>query len=1410
MLPAHPTERLVGQAPTIQALRTQIRHLAAFDVIGNVHIPTVLLHGETGTGKGLVARALHDSGPRAHGPFVDVNCAAIPETMLEAELFGFEAGAFTDAKRAKAGLFEAASGGTLFLDEIDAVPLVLQSKLLKILEEKRLRRLGAITDRAVDVKLIAATAADLPARVAEGRFRLDLYHRLAVVLLELPPLRARGEDVLGLARQFLAQYAAGHRVAPKRLTPEAEAWLARQAWPGNVRELSHLLERVTLLHPDDVIDAAALERFCLPRPPGASPPGTALPTTTAGPLDEPSRIRQALIRSGGNVVRAAALLGLRRDALRYRMRRYGITPPSLADLTAALLPQPTAPESHGDPSEAAADPLSTLQPAVSTESAPGWEQKPVAVLAIDVTWPEASALGAPPHEPWTLVARWEQGLVEKVRGFGGVVLQHTPSLLVAAFGVPQTLEQQPQRAVHAALALRQLAADGGAAIAEGPCPALRLGLHWGPLLVAPQASEQPPRVRAVGETLAVPVRLLGHAAPGEVLASATLARLAERWCALTPRTGAVDLERADHLEVYTVVGVQSGPEYFTALALQQWRLFVGRARELTALTELWARAQAGHGQVICIVGEPGVGKSRLLAEFLRAAQLAGTRLLETRAAAYTQTTPYHPIIDLLRRYMGIEDRDDWPTVRAKLTRQLTRLELPYEPMLSPLLNVLGGALDDPRPTLDPALRRQRTLEAIRQVLLRESQEQPLLLVVEDLHWSDHETQAVLDRLVDSVSGVPFFLLATARPEYAPPWGGRPGSTLLRLEPLAPGHAEVLLDGWVGTEPALHPLKARLVECTQGNPFFLEETVHTLVEAGVLTGSHGAYALAQPVDRLQVPATVQAVLAARLDRLDWPEKDLLHILAVLGPECTLPLLTAVMAQPEGALRERLTRLQRAEFVYERLAQSGPVYTFRHALTQEVAYQAVPVHTRQQSHRHIAQVLEAQFPGTVESQPELLAHHYTEAGLVVQAIHYWQRAGQRAIEHSGYVDAIEQLTKGLALLNTLPDTPERARHELRLQTALGSAFIATKGHASPDVEHVYARAAALGRQVGDTLQQFEAIWGLRLCYLVRGALHRARELGEQLLHLAQGVEDPVLLLSAHQALGTTLFEAGELLPAHTHLLQGLTLDEHAAQRVGHAFHIRDLGVACHAYTALTSWCLGYRAQALQRGHEALTRAQELRHPFSLASALFWTALLAQCCQDAPVVYERAEALMALATEHGFAQRVASGMVLCGWALAAQGHGTEALTHLHQGITAYHATGAEWLPLHHLALLAEAYANVGQIADGLRVLAEPLGTTYKGGERYYEAELHRLKGTLLLRLAMPDATGAEQCFQQALIIARRQQAKSWELRAAVSLASLWQQQGKRAEAHELLGPIYSWFTEGFDTADLQVAQVLLDALL
>jgi DNA-binding NtrC family response regulator len=449
----HPTDRLVGTTPAMATLRAQIRHLAPFDTPGSPVVPTLLLQGETGTGKGLVARIIHDSGPRAAGPFIEVNCAAIPETMLEAELFGFEPGAFTDAKRAKPGLFEAASRGTLFLDEIDALPLTLQGKLLTALEAKHVRRLGAVTERAVDVKLIAATNAVLPEVVAVGRFRADLYHRLAVVVLALPPLRERGEDICGLAEALLQHYTAAHGVPSKRLSAEAEAWLYSYAWPGNVRELGHVMERVTLLHIGVEVDATTLRRLRQPlTAPAVSAKTAPAPQIVAGAHALPAeaeQIQQALMQTGGNVVQAARLLGVSRDTVRYRMQRYGIARPRLGEPSPVAPPLPTGSgareSSHRSEerrpeltvplippcveatqeNELAAQPDARhgagVKPSVSLPG-PAWEQKSVTILALELTCPETSGIESVRYDPWTEGARWEQAIRDKVHGFGGMLV----------------------------------------------------------------------------------------------------------------------------------------------------------------------------------------------------------------------------------------------------------------------------------------------------------------------------------------------------------------------------------------------------------------------------------------------------------------------------------------------------------------------------------------------------------------------------------------------------------------------------------------------------------------------------------------------------------------------------------------------------------------------------------------------------------------------------------------------------------------------------------------------------------------------------------------------------------------------------------------------------------------------------
>jgi DNA-binding NtrC family response regulator/class 3 adenylate cyclase len=625
---AHPTDRLVGQAPAIEALRAQSRHLAAFDTVGSAFVPTLLLHGETGTGKGLVARVIHDSGPRAQGPFVEVNCAAIPESLLEAELFGFEAGTFTDAKRAKPGLVESAAHGTLFLDEIDALPVLLQAKLLSVLEEKRVRRLGAVASRQLDVKFIAATPTELSMRVAEGRFRPDLYHRLAVVLLEIPPLRERGADILVLAQHFLRQYAAAHGLPPPQVSCDAEAWLRDYDWPGNVRELSHLMERVTLFSTQGIVTAALLEQLCLPRPLRAVRAAASPIESAEAPLDEPARIRQALDQAGGNVVQAARLLGLNRGALRYRMRQYGIQRPRRQTLTPP----------HGSQEQAASEPFeadrgrSTSVEIRTLVSA--WEQKPIVVLALDVTWPEAMHRHTPHADPWTLARRWHQTVAEKIQGFGGHIVQSAPAPLTAVFGVPQTLEQMPQRAVQAALAIRHQLAENHAADNRLPGPAVRMAVHLGEVLVDVQASDPTARLLPMEETLSLPVRLLGHATPGDILLSPQVARLVEGWFELHGRQGPAGTDMGDGVGAYAVVGLGTRCSPLEVYGKRPLSRFVGRERELATLRELLAQGAHGRGQVVGLVGEPGVGKSRLCYELTQAQRPHHWLILESSPVAY--------------------------------------------------------------------------------------------------------------------------------------------------------------------------------------------------------------------------------------------------------------------------------------------------------------------------------------------------------------------------------------------------------------------------------------------------------------------------------------------------------------------------------------------------------------------------------------------------------------------------------------------------------------------------------------------------------------------------------------------------------------------------------------------------------
>jgi predicted ATPase len=545
------------------------------------------------------------------------------------------------------------------------------------------------------------------------------------------------------------------------------------------------------------------------------------------------------------------------------------------------------------------------------------------------------------------------------------------------------------------------------------------------------------------------------------------------------------------------------------------------------------------------------------------------------------------------------------------------------------------------------------------------------------------------------------------------------------------------------------VRQQVVAKTDGVPLFVEELTKMVLESGLLQEQEDRYELTGPLPPLAIPATLHDSLMARLDRLA-AVKAMAQLGATLGREFSYELLQAVSLWDEGTLQQGLHQLVAAEFLYQRGVPPQATYVFKHALIQEAAYQSLLKSTRQQYHQRIAQVLEARFAEVCETQPELMAQHYTEAGLVEPAIPYWQRAGQRASERSAYVEAIGHLTKALEVLRTLPDTPELTQRELTLHIALGAALNVTKGFAAPELEGAYARACELCRQVGETPELFPVLWGLWGFYLNRGALQTAHELAEELLKLAKRVEDPALLLQAHHTLGPTLFHLGRVSPARRHLEQAIALYDPPQHR-SHAFTYggHDPGVCCRMYAARTQWLLGYPDQAVQRSHEALSLAQKIAHPFSLAHGLCFAAGIHQFRREGQAVQEQAEAAMALSTEQGFASRLVWGILLRGWALAEQGQGEEGIAQMRQGWAARHATGAEADRPYLLALLGEGYGRAGRIMEGLHVLAEALAVMDTIEERYYEADLYRLKGALLLMHAAEQDAEAEACFHQALMV-------------------------------------------------------------
>ena len=1041
------------------------------------------------------------------------------------------------------------------------------------------------------------------------------------------------------------------------------------------------------------------------------------------------------------------------------------------------------------------------------------ERKQVTVMFCDMEGftPLSELLGI--EDAYSIIDQVYEILIHKVHDYEGTVNEMTGDGILALFGAPVALEDAPQRAIRSSLAIHREMAKFSDQLRrekkDAPSIKMRIGIHTGPVVVGTVGNDLRVEFKAVGDTVNLASRIEGQAQPGTTYITEDTFKLTERLFRFEGLGQRVIKGKQEPVNVYCAIAPSTRRTRFDVSAEGGLTPFAGRERELELLLDGFERSKAGRGQAFSIMAEAGVGKSRLLYEFRKAVAHQDVTFLEGKCLSYSTGVPYHLIIDSLKANFDIREGDGDSVIREKAIRGLKILRVDEDstlPYFLELFSVKDSGID--KIPLSPEAKKDRIMEAFKQTALKGSEIRPLILAYEDLHWVDKSSEELLKYVLKSIPGVRILMIFTYRPDFVHTWGAKSYHNQLTLNRLSNSESLMMVSHLLGTEELDEDLEEFILEKTEGVPFFIEELIKSLKDLKIMERKDNKYYFTKDIKDLIIPSAIQDMIMARVDSLPEGAKGVLRTGSVAGREFSHDLIEMVMGLSETELLSHLSVLKDSELLYERGIYPQSTYIFKHSLIQDATYQSLLKSTRQKYHRKIAQVLEKNFPDTMETQPELLAYHYTEAGLNEQAVGYWHQAGKRATQRSANVEAINHLTKGLEVLMTLPDTLERARQELDVQTTLGPVLMAVKGFASLDTERAYARARELCQQVGETPQLFPVLYGLFRFYMVRAELQAMRELAEQLFSLAQRVQDPALLLEAHRVLGPTMFWLGELAPARAHSEQGVALYDPQQHR-SHAFvYGQDPGVACRCIAAMSIWMLGYPDQARQSIHEALTLAQELTHPFSLAFALTMDAVVHQFRREGQAVQERAEALMTLSTEQGFPYWLAFGTILRGWALTAQGEGAEGIAQVRQGLVAHRATRAELHRAYFLALLAEAYGEVGQPEEGLTVLVEALAVVDNTGERNWEAELHRQKGQLLLALSEENQAEAEACFCKAVDIARRQSAKSFELRAVMSLSRLWQQ-GKQEEAHQLLSEIYGWFSEGFDTADLREAKVLLEEL-
>jgi class 3 adenylate cyclase/predicted ATPase len=1045
------------------------------------------------------------------------------------------------------------------------------------------------------------------------------------------------------------------------------------------------------------------------------------------------------------------------------------------------------------------------QQAEEGKLASGAERRQLTVMFCDLVGSTALSTRLDPEDLREIIGAYHRAVTEIVVRFDGLVSRYMGDGVLVYFGYPRAHEDDAERAVRAGLGVIDAVRSLDVKSVELKT---RVGIATGLVVVgdligAGAAQEQ----SVVGETPNLAARLQTLAEPDAVVISAGTRRLIGSLFEYRD-LGPVEVKGiAAPVPAWQVLRPSGVASRFEALHGTALTPLIGRDEEVDLLWRRWARAKTGDGQVVLVSGEPGIGKSRLIAALAERLQPEPHSCLRYFCSPYRRDSALFPFIDQLERAAGFAG-DDMPPSKLEKVESLLALAAPPEEDIAILADLLSLPASErhPLPNLGPQRKKERTLEALIRQLEGLARRQPVVMVFEDAHWADPTSRELLDLYVGRVRSLPVLLIVTFRPEFPPPWTGQPQVTMLTLNRLDRRDRTVLVEQIAGGRGLPEDVIGQIVDRSDGVPLFVEELTKSVLEGGLLRQEGNRYVLDGALAPFAIPTTLYDSLMSRLDRLA-SVRLVAQIGAAIGREFSYALLRAVSRLPGAELDAALARLVASELVFQRGTPPDAVYSFKHALVQDAAHSSLLRGARQQFHAQIAEALEAISPELIENQPELFAQHYAEAGRVEKSVVYWGKAGHRSAARSAMAEAAAQFQNGLQQLALLPNTPERQYQELELRSALGAALTAVKGYAAAETGDAYARARELWEQLGSPSQFLQIPFGQSICCVLRGELDRARSLAEGLLRLSRERNDFAGLVLGHLASGRALMSAGRFALSRSRLEEVLAL----CDPISHPSLAHEAGqhprVHSQATLGVVLFCLGYPDQALTQSSAAIAEAQVLAHPPSVAASLSLGTILLLLVGDNAAPDERIYQLVAVAADQGFAYWRAVGTIFRAVLKLKNGDVAEGLPLLRNGLAAYRATGAEvWLP-YYGAFMAGAYENAGQIEEALTQLNEALQIADRTGEHFFTAELHRQKGRLLQRQGQAEA--AEKLYRKALSVAREQEAKLWELRAAVSLDRLCRDQGRRAEARDLLAPVYGWFTEGFGTPDLKEARALLDEL-